>query len=149
MTQSHNLRRFVDAQNPVIGTVLQELREGNKRSHWMWFVFPQIRGLGRSSVAKRYELASLAEACAYVEHPVLGARLRECTEIVLRHRDMRIRSIFPDPDDLKFKSCMTLFSRVARQEAVFPHALDSFFGGEVDELTVWRIRDTETSARLI
>lgn len=145
MSQRFNLRRFVEAQEAILPAVMRELHHGAKQSHWMWFVFPQIRGLGRSSVARRYEIGSLAEAQAYSQHPVLGPRLRACTEAVLRHRDSRIRTIFPNPDDLKFHSCMTLFSRVVRDEALFPEALERFFEGEVDASTVWRIREAEAA----
>src|SRR4029077_21032235 len=104
-----DLKRFLDAQAPVIDRVRSELRAGAKRSHWMWFVFPQIAGLGHSAMAQRYAIASLDEAKAYAAHPVLGARLRECTALVLAVEDKSVHAIFGSPDDLKFHSCMTLF----------------------------------------
>jgi uncharacterized protein (DUF1810 family) len=135
-----DLERFVEAQAPVYGTALAELRAGRKRSHWMWFVFPQIEGLGRSPVSRRYALRSLEEARAYLGHPVLGPRLTECTEAVLSHAGARTaQGIFGSPDDLKFHSSMTLFHRAAPEEALFRQALEAFFAGEEDEETLVRI----------
>ena len=111
MPDPYNLQRFVEAQNPVIDQVRGELRAGCKRSHWMWFVFPQISGLGASPMAKRYAIASLAEAKAYLQHPVLGARLRECTQLVTETEGRTIEEIFGHPDDLKFRSSITLFAK--------------------------------------
>jgi len=108
-----DLERFLDAQAPVIGQVQSELRAGTKRTHWMWFVFPQIAGLGHSAMAQRYAIASLDEAKAYAAHPVLGARLRDCTALVLAVEGKTVHQIFGSPDDLKFHSCMTLFARAA------------------------------------
>src|ERR1700753_2225748 len=104
------LDRFVDAQDGGYERALGELRAGRKTSHWMWFVFPQIKGLGFSAMARRYAIASLEEARAYLDHPILGDRLRDCTELVLLHRDSSARQIFGSPDDLKFHSSMTLFA---------------------------------------
>jgi len=133
-----NLQRFLDAQEPVYGQVLAELRAGAKRSHWMWFVFPQIAGLGRSPTAQVYAVASLDEACAYAAHPVLGTRLRQCTTLVLAQQARAIGDIFGFPDDLKFRSSMTLFAR-ATGEALFRQALEQFYGGEEDQATLARI----------
>jgi uncharacterized protein (DUF1810 family) len=139
-TKSFDLQRFVDAQDPLIGRVRDELRAGVKRSHWMWFVFPQIAGLGRSATAQRYAIQSLDEAHAYFAHRVLGTRLIECTELVLNHRDKSVRAIFGSPDDLKFHSSMTLFSEAAPECALFGEALRVFFDGESDRETLVRLR---------
>ena len=133
-----DLQRFVDAQGRVIARVREELKAGEKRSHWMWFIFPQIAGLGRSETARRYAIASLEEAKAYAGHPVLGPRLRECTALVLGVQGRGAKEIFGHPDDLKFRSCMTLFAR-ATNDPLFPQALEKFFGGEEDQETVMRI----------
>ena len=134
-----NLERFPGAQDPVYPRVRSELAAGAKRSHWMWFIFPQLQGLGSSATARAFALSSLAEARAYLAHPLLGARLRECTELVngLRHRTPE--EIFGYPDHLKFHSSMTLFARAATGEAdrsLFREALARSFGGEEDPLTV-------------
>jgi uncharacterized protein (DUF1810 family) len=129
-----NLQRFVDAQAPVYDSVLDELRDGRKASHWMWFVFPQLRGLGHSSTAQRYGLASLEEAHAYLAHRLLGERLRECTRLALR-AGTDAHALFGSPDDLKFRSCMTLFHRAAPDESLFAEALRRFFDGKPDTLT--------------
>lgn len=134
-----DLQRFVDAQARVIDRVRTELKAGRKMSHWMWFVFPQIKGLGHSDTARRYAIHSLEEARAYVGHPVLGPRLRECTRLVLGASDKSIEDIFGYPDDLKFRSCMTLFAH-ASNEPCFRQALDKFFGGEEDAETVKRLQ---------
>jgi uncharacterized protein (DUF1810 family) len=136
MTDPHELQRFVDAQNPVYEQVQQELERGEKTSHWMWFVFPQLEGLGSSPMAKRFAIRSLAEAVAYLAHPVLGGRLRECTRLVLNVEGRDVTEIFGSPDDLKFRSCMTLFARAAPTERLFQDALDGYFGGEPDALTL-------------
>ena len=133
-----DLQRFVDAQGRAIARVREELKAGEKRSHWMWFIFPQIAGLGRSETARRYAIASLDEAKAYAGHPVLGPRLRECTALVLGVQGRGAKEIFGHPDDLKFCSCMTLFAR-ATNDPLFPQALEKFFGGEEDQETVMRI----------
>ncbi|HWS75847.1 MAG TPA: DUF1810 domain-containing protein [Quisquiliibacterium sp.] len=130
------LQRFVDAQAPVISTVMAELAAGEKRTHWMWFVFPQLAALGRSGTAKFYGLAELDEARAYLAHPVLGERLRACTRAVLAHRDRSAHAIFGTPDDLKFRSCVTLFGLAAPDEPLFKEALVAFYGGEADAATV-------------
>ncbi len=135
----HDLARFLDAQAPVIDAVRAELRAGRKRSHWMWFVFPQILGLGRSAMAERYAIASLDEAKAYLAHPVLGARLKETTALVLAVEGRSIHDILGTPDDLKFHSSMTLFSRAAPEEPLFRRALEKCFAGREDPLTVEKI----------
>lgn len=130
------LDRFVQAQAPVYEDVLAQLRAGRKRSHWMWFVFPQLAGLGRSSTAQYYAIVSLDEARAYLAHPVLGPRLRECSGLVLAGREADAHRLFGAPDDLKFRSCLTLFQRAAPQEPVFGACLDRFFGGVPDARTL-------------
>lgn len=134
-----DLRRFTDAQDRVYDTVLAELRNGAKRSHWIWFVFPQLRGLGRSSTAQRYGVSSLAEARAYLAHPVLGLRLRECTGLVAAIDGRSVDEIFGWPDNLKVRSSMTLFARATDDpeiQAEFRAVLDKFYGGEEDPATV-------------
>ena len=133
---SHGLERFVEAQDRVYAAVKEELAAGNKTSHWMWFVFPQLKALGRSSMAKHFGIESGNEALAYWQHPVLGKRLKECTELVLAASDKTVHEIFDSPDDLKFRSCMTLFARVATEEPVFSQALELFFGGKEDQMTL-------------
>ena len=136
-TDRFNLERFVIAQAPVFETVLAELRAGRKRSHWMWFVFPQLTGLGRSSTAKFYGIGSLDEARAYLAHPLLGPRLDLCTRIVLASENRSLSAIFGSPDDLKFRSCMTLFSRATDDpDNAFRQALDRWCDGRPDQQTV-------------
>jgi uncharacterized protein (DUF1810 family) len=138
----YDLRRFVDAQAGVYEQACAELRAGRKRSHWMWFVFPQIRGLGSSEMAMRYAISSLEEARDYLGHAVLGARLRECAEIVVGAHGKTTEEIFGYPDDLKFHSSMTLFAQAAAGWAgngVFEEALEKYFGGEMDRETLERI----------
>lgn len=138
-TDPHDLQRFVDAQATVHEQAAAELRLGRKRTHWMWFVFPQLRGLGLSTTATRYGLASLDEARAYLAHPVLGPRLVENTRRVLAVQDRSAHQIFGSPDDMKFRSSMTLFAHAAPATAEFRAALDKFYGGEEDPLTVARL----------
>jgi len=132
MTTESKLAEFFAAQNRVYDQVLRELAAGRKETHWIWFIFPQITGLGSSGMSQRFGIASLAEAQTYLQHDVLGSRLRECTALMLAapHRD--IRSILGDPDDLKFRSSMTLFAAAAPEEAIFESALVKFFGGKPD-----------------
>ncbi len=139
MADPYDLKRFVDAQAPVFDAVVSELSAGRKQSHWMWFVFPQIAGLGFSSMAQRYALASLAEAEAYLAHPVLGDRLRHCIDLVLAVEGKGITAILGSPDDMKFRSCMTLFGRAAPKEPCFRAALDRYFNGEPDPATLARV----------
>ena len=131
------LERFVQAQDAggTYGQALRELRAGRKTSHWMWFVFPQVAGLGRSSTAQAYAIASLQEARDYLAHPVLGPRLRECTEAVLTHTDRTADQVFGGIDALKLRSSMTLFARADPAEPAFAAVLDAFYGGEADERT--------------
>jgi uncharacterized protein (DUF1810 family) len=133
---SHGLQRFIDAQDPVYASVLGELRAGEKRGHWMWFIFPQLRGLGQSPMAQRYGIRSLDEAMAYLRHPVLGPRLIECTRIVNGLKRQRIDDLFPYPDDLKFRSSMTLFHEAAPEVTEFREALDRYYAGEPDARTL-------------
>jgi uncharacterized protein (DUF1810 family) len=141
MADPHNLNRFLSAQAPVIEQVRAELRAGKKREHWMWFVFPQIAGLGHSDMARRYAIASLDEARAYASHEILGASLIECTALVVAVEGRPIGEIFGPPDDLKFHSSMTLFARAAPKEPVFKEALRKYFGGVEDRATVEIVRD--------
>ena len=131
----HHLDRFLTAQAPVFAEVLDELRSGRKRSHWMWFVFPQLRGLGTSAMAQHYGIASLDEARAYLAHPVLGERLRECCALMLAVPARSAHDILGSPDDLKFRSCLTLFALAAPQEALFRQGLERFYGGQPDPRT--------------
>jgi len=131
-----NLSRFIEAQDSVYSRVLSELRAGCKASHWMWFVFPQIAGLGRSGMAQKFAIVSMDEARAYLEHPVLGARLRECTRLVCDVTGKTAHEIFGSPDDLKFRSCMTLFAEAAGEGSIFHEALRLYFGGEPDPMTL-------------
>jgi len=132
-----NLQRFVDAQARVYEVARDEIETGHKRSHWMWFIFPQLRGLGRSSMAETYGIGSLDEARAYLAHPVLGPRLRECAEAALEHSDKPLIDLFGSPDDLKFRSSMTLFARAAGPgEALFQAAIDHLCGGRPDATTL-------------
>jgi uncharacterized protein (DUF1810 family) len=139
MTDPHDLLRFVTAQAPVLERVRQELSNGRKATHWMWFVFPQIAGLGHSSMAQRYAIASLDEARAYLAHPILGPRLRELTALVNGVDGRSASAIFGWPDDMKFHSSMTLFARAADDDAVFRQALEKYFGGAEDPGTLQRI----------
>jgi uncharacterized protein (DUF1810 family) len=136
MVSEFGLERFVAAQAPVYVEALAELRSGRKRSHWMWFVFPQIAGLGRSAMAERYAIGSLAEARAYLGHAVLGPRLVEATEAALAHRGRGAEAIFGLVDAIKLRSSMTLFEAAAGSAGPFGAALDAFFGGARDEATL-------------
>jgi uncharacterized protein (DUF1810 family) len=135
MTDPFGLDRFVQAQNPVFRTVQGELAQGRKQSHWMWFVFPQVAGLGFSAMSQRYAIGSRAEAEAYLAHPVLGPRLIECTRLVLAVERRTINAILGAPDDAKFRSSMTLFGAVS-DEPVFGEALARYFAGERDGATL-------------
>ena len=129
------LDRFVQAQDPVMPQVRQELSQARKRTHWMWFVFPQLEGLGHSSMARRYAIACVAEAQAYLKHPILGPRLIECSELIRTAQAGSIREIFDDPDDLKFHSSMTLFASIPDAPPAFDAALAKYFGGAPDRMT--------------
>jgi uncharacterized protein (DUF1810 family) len=127
---------FLQAQDGCIDTVYAELRAGRKASHWMWFIFPQLKVLGRSQMAMRYGLSDLAEAKAYLAHPVLGERLRQCTRLVCSHTGKSAHDIMGSPDDLKLRSCMTLFAQAAPGEALFTDVLARFYAGEPCVLTM-------------
>lgn len=131
-----NLERFVQAQNDVYDDVLLELRSGRKRSHWMWFIFPQYEGLGFSPISQLYSIKSLAEATAYLAHPVLGLRLIGCSETVLSVEGRSAHEIFGSPDDMKLKSCATLFVHVSPPGSVFHRILDKYYGGAQDARTL-------------
>jgi uncharacterized protein (DUF1810 family) len=138
MDDRYDLTRFVAAQEPLFDRVRAELTGGRKESHWMWFVFPQLQGLGSSATARRYALACIEEARAYLAHPLLGARLRECTRLVNRIEGRTVEEIFGYPDHLKFRSCMTLFACAAGEAGdgpLFREALRKYFAGEGDPLT--------------
>ena len=139
MSDPHNLQRFVDAQAPVFAQVCAELRAGRKRGHWMWFIFPQIAGLGHSETARRFAITSRAEAVAYLEHPLLGPRLRECCRLVTLVEGRSARKIYSVPDDHKFRSSLTLFAEAAADNAIFTSALQKYFGSERDSLTLERL----------
>jgi uncharacterized protein (DUF1810 family) len=136
MNDPYNLQRFVDAQNPVYEEVCRELRAGDKTTHWMWFIFPQVRGLGHSATATHFSISSLDEARAYLDHPVLGARLREYAEIVNALDGRSVSQIFGYPDDLKFHSSMTLFNAAAPDDLTFRRALAKYYCGAIDERTI-------------
>ena len=136
MTDIYNLYRFLTAQAHTYDTVLNELRAGRKASHWMWFIFPQIAGLGHSAMAQRFAITSLNEAKAYLQHPILGTRLRACTQLVLDVNGRSAEEIFGYPDHLKFRSCMTLFLTAAPDNAIFKDVLLKYFDGKPDQLTL-------------
>lgn len=136
MGAAYNLQRFLDAQERVYDTVLDELRDGKKSSHWIWFIFPQIAGLGHSAMAQQFAISSLDEAKSYLQHPVLGHRLRECTQLVLNVEGRIIEEIFPYPDNLKFRSCMTVFMTATIDNTVFKNSLLKYFDGRPDQLTI-------------
>jgi uncharacterized protein (DUF1810 family) len=136
MNDAFDLQRFVDAQAPVYPQVVAELGAGRKKSHWMWFIFPQIAGLGHSAMAQRYAIGSRAEAAGYLGHSLLGPRLRQCTDLVLAIGDRSIRDILGSPDDLKFRSSMTMFAETAPGDERFSRALDRFYAGAFDQATL-------------
>jgi uncharacterized protein (DUF1810 family) len=135
----YHLERFVEAQAEVFRRVLEELGGGRKRSHWIWFIFPQIAGLGSSEMARRYAISGRAEAEAYLRHEVLGPRLQQCVELVNAVSGRTVEEIFGYPDDMKFRSSMTLFASVAQGESVYREALERYFGGEPDSATLARL----------
>ncbi len=132
----YDLKRFVRAQDGTYEVALAEIRGGRKRSHWMWYVFPQCAGLGHSETSQHYAIRSVDEAQAYLSHPVLGSRLMECVEAVLKVEGRTARDLFGSPDDLKLRSCATLFAQVSPPESVFEQVLDRYFGGERDPRTL-------------
>ncbi len=139
MGDAFNLQRFVEAQEPVWPAVCAELHDGRKRTHWMWFVFPQLAGLGHSAMAQRYAIRSSGEARAYLAHPVLGARLLECVGLLNAITGRSAQAILGSPDDLKFHSCLTLFAHAAPEAEVFKTALAKYFGAQPDVQTVSRL----------
>jgi uncharacterized protein (DUF1810 family) len=136
MKDEYNLQRFIEAQDQVYAAVLDELRTGEKRGHWMWYIFPQIKGLGHSAMAQKFAIPSQEEAKAYLEHPVLGSRLRECTRLVVNVEGRSAEQIFYYPDNLKFRSCMTLFMDITGNNHIFQDALLKYFEGKPDQLTL-------------
>ena len=135
----YDLYRFVEAQNPVYDQVCSELRQGFKMTHWMWFVFPQLEGLSSSSTSRKFAISSLEEAVAYIEHPILERRLRECTELLNATSGRTIKRILGLTDSLKFQSCMTLFAKATNDSRIFEDALQKFYEGEQDQLTLERL----------
>ncbi|MFZ4480289.1 MAG: DUF1810 domain-containing protein [Rhodoferax sp.] len=140
MNDPHNLQRFVDAQDPVYDEILAELAAGRKASHWMWFAFPQLAGLGRSDMAQRFAMVSRQEAMAFWQHPLLAARLRKCIELVLAIKGKTAFQIFGTPDDLKFWSCLTLFATLLPDQPLFKVALQKYFEGRADPKTLELLR---------
>ncbi len=139
MNTDFNLERFVEAQAPVYKNVVAELKAGRKSSHWMWFIFPQLAGLGHSAMAQKFAISSADEAAAYLAHPILGPRLRECSALAAAIEDAAVDEVFPPPDHLKFHSSMTLFAEIAPDEAVFHDCINKFFDGEPDQATLDRL----------
>ena len=135
----YDLARFVDAQRRMFDIACEELRQGRKQSHWMWYVFPQIKGLGSSPMAIKYAISSIVEADAYLGHPILGPRLRHCTGLVMLIKGRSIEQIFGYPDDLKFRSSMTLFANTTSENQIFKDALQEYFAGKLDQLTLDRL----------
>jgi uncharacterized protein (DUF1810 family) len=142
MNDPYDLQRFVDAQDPVYDKVCSELQDGRKKSHWMWFVFPQIEGLGSSQLARKFAISSLAEAAAYLGHPVLGPRLAECTRLANQVEGRTIDQIFGYPDDLKFRSSMTLFAHATSDNQAFITALQKYCKSEFDPATLAQLRSS-------
>ncbi|MDO8355905.1 MAG: DUF1810 domain-containing protein [Nitrospirota bacterium] len=136
MTDVYNLQRFLDAQERVYDAVLGELRAGRKSSHWIWFIFPQVTGLGHSGTAQKFAITSLDEAKAYLQHPILGPRLRECTQLSITVDGRSAEEIFSSPDNLKFRSCLTLFMTATTDNKVFKDALLKYFDGKPDTVTL-------------
>lgn len=137
----HDLNRFLEAQEGSFTQALAELKNGRKRSHWMWYIFPQFAGLGMSATSQRYAVKSIEEAKEYLSHPVLGPRLKESAEAVLRTEGRSANEIFGSPDDMKLKSCATLFASVSPPNSVFAQLLDKYFAGERDEKTLRLLKD--------
>ena len=133
------LHRFVDAQDPVYDQVCSELRQGLKMTHWMWFIFPQIEGLSSSAMSRRFSISSLEEADAYLNHSVLGPRLIQCTEFVINTSGRTLKQILGPTDNMKFRSCMTLFAHTTTSNEVFEDALQRYFSGQYDQLTLDRL----------
>jgi uncharacterized protein (DUF1810 family) len=140
MADPFDLRRFVEAQASAYAGAVAELRRGRKQGHWMWFIFPQIQGLGQSAMARQYAISGLAEAHAYLEHATLGPRLRECTQLVNQVEGKTALQILGSPDDMKFRSSVTLFGHAADDDAVFVEALGKYFEAKPDPLTIGRLK---------
>jgi uncharacterized protein (DUF1810 family) len=143
MNTEEKFAEFVSAQDAVLENVRHELSAGRKETHWIWFIFPQLAGLGFSPMSQKFDLSSKADARAYLEHNVLGQRLRECTELMLKLSNRPVDQILGYPDDLKFRSSMTLFAAAAPEEPIFTAALEKFFGGKHDPLTIKLLQDPE------
>ena len=141
----YDLDRFVVEQGRVYEDVLDELRRGRKTGHWIWFIFPQVAGLGSSFMSQRFAIASLDEARDYLAHPILGGRLRECAGLVLKTSGLTAEQIFGSLDAMKIRSCMTLFHRAAPEETIFGHVLDRYFGGVSDQATDARLETDHTA----
>jgi uncharacterized protein (DUF1810 family) len=146
---SHNLQRFVDAQQPVMASVMAELKQGRKRGHWIWFIFPQLKGLGHSANSEFFGIASVQEAAAYLQHPVLGPWLIECTQLINAIDGCSAGDIFGEIDAMKFCSSMTLFAKAAPDNQIFINAIEKYFAGEFDRLTIERLEGEQpATARL-
>ena len=143
MSDIYNLQRFLEAQNQVYEEVLNELGTGQKFGHWMWYIFPQIKGLGLSSMAQRFAISCLQEADAYLDHFVLGSRLRQCTQLVINVEGRSVEQIFYFPDTLKFRSSMTLFMNCTKDNQIFKDALQKYFEGKPDQLTLGILKTNE------
>ena len=139
--EEKSLKRFLDAQESMYETALEEIKNGEKETHWIWYIFPQLRGLGRSEMAWFYGIDGCAEARAYLAHPVLSARLLEITEALLTHKNVDIEDIMDDIDAMKLRSSMTLFAMISEENSVFHRALDQFYGGEPDENTLQKAKE--------
>lgn len=141
MNDTFNLQRFIDAQQSAYSTALKELQSGHKRTHWIWFIFPQLAGLGRSDMAQRYAISGAAEAQAYLLHPVLGPRLEECVSALNAHPERSALQILGSPDDIKLRSCLTLFASIVPEHPLFKPTLDRLFEGQFDEKTLVLLGD--------
>lgn len=139
MDDDYNLQRFIDAQEHIIDSVIAELKQGRKHGHWIWFIFPQLKGLGHSANSEFFGISSLPEASAYLQHPVLGPRLVECVKLVNAVERGSAEDIFGEIDAMKFRSCMTLFAKATRDNQIFINAIQKYFAGEFDALTVDRV----------
>jgi len=149
MAHDYNLQRFIDAQQPVIDSVIAELKRGRKHGHWIWFIFPQLKGLGHSANSEFYGITSVEEAVVYLQHPTLGPRLIECTQLVNAIERRSAEDIFGEIDAMKFRSSMTLFAQAARDNSIFIEAMNKYFAGEFDALTANRLgREPPTNPRL-
>lgn len=147
MNYIYQFQRYIDAQEAIYPDVIRELKQGRKKSHWMWYIFPQIIGLGQSRLSQIYAICSLEEATAFINHPVLGVRLHECTEIVVGTEGRTVEQIFAYPDYLKFHSSMTLFSQVKNHQPVFDSALTRYFENKKDQLTLDILKKAKESQK--